>query len=373
MPWRVSSTMSQRLEFVLLANQPQANRRELCRRFGISSRTAYKWLRRFESDGALGLQDCSRRPHHSPRKTPPAMEDLVLSARHTYPAWGGRKLNRRLLDLGQQQVPCPSTITAILKRNQMIDPVEANKHRAFQRFEHAAPNDLWQMDFKGDFPVARGRCFPLTILDDHSRFALALHACPRICTEIAQPLLIAVFRRYGLPQRITCDNGPPWGSANSKHTKLAVWLMRLGIRVSHSRPYHPQTQGKDERFHRTLSAEVLRYLEPDNLAVCQQHFDHWRDVYNTERPHESLGMKVPATRYHPSPRPYPEQLPAIEYGPSDLVRKVRGYGHIKYKGREYHIGSAFAGLSIALRFTTTDGLLDVYFSEHRIGQLNLAD
>src|SRR5262249_49992899 len=154
---------------------------------------------------------------------------------------------------------------------------------------------------------------------------------------------IAVFRRYGLPERITCDNGPPWGSANSKHTKLGVWLMRLGIALSHSRPHHPQTQGKDERFHRTLTAEVLRFLEPDNLAICQQHFDQWRDVYNTERPHEALGMKVPATRYQPSLRPYPEQLPTIEYGPTDLVRKVRGQGHIKYKGREIHIGRAFAG------------------------------
>jgi transposase InsO family protein len=365
--------MSERHEFVLLANQPNANRRALCRRFGISSATAYKWLGRFESEGVAGLADRTRRPQHSPRKTPPTVEDVVLTLRRKHPAWGGRKLNQRLHDLGQQQVPSPSTITAILQRHQMLDPTESSKHQAFLRFEHEAPNDLWQMDYKGDFPVGRGRCYPLTILDDHSRFALGLHACPKISTEIARPLLIDVFRRYGLPQRITCDNGPPWGSSNSKHTKLGVWLLRLGIALSHSRPHHPQTQGKDERFHRTLTAEVLRYLEPDNLALCQQHFDQWRDVYNTERPHESLGMKVPATRYQPSPRPYPEQLPAIEYGPTDLVRKVRGYGHIKYKGREYHIGSAFAGLPIALRFTTTDALLDVYFCQHRIGHLNLAD
>ena len=373
MPWRVSSTMSERHEFVLLADQPNTNIRSLCRRFGISSATAYKWLERFRNDGALGLADRSRRPHSSPVKTPPAIEDAVLCLRRQHPAWGGRKLHQRLRDLGQQQVPSPSTITAILRRHQLLDPAESAKHQAFIRFEHEAPNDLWQMDFKGDFPVAQGRCYPLTILDDHSRFAVALQACPKISTAIARPLLIQVFRRYGLPRRITCDNGPPWGSSNSKHTQLGVWLMQLGIAVSHSRPAHPQTQGKDERFHRTLKAEVLRYLKADDLTSCQQHFDQWRHVYNAERPHEALGLKVPATRYQPSQRPYPERLPPIEYGPTDLVRKVRGYGHIKYKSREYHIGSAFAGLPVALRFTTVDGLFDVYFCQHRIGQINLTE
>ena len=194
-----------------------------------------------------------------------------------------------------------------------------------------------------------------------------------MATEIARPLLTTVFRRYGLPRRITCDNGPPWGSSNSKYTKLAVWLMQLGIAVSHSRPRHPQTQGKDERFHRTLQAEVLRYFKADDLASYQDHFDKWRHVYNTERPHQALGLKVPASRYQASQRSYPERLPAIEYGPADIVRKVRGYGHIKYQSREYHIGQAFAGLPVALRFTITDGLFDVYFCQHRIGQINLTE
>lgn len=365
--------MSERHEFVLLGSQPNANIRALCRHFGISSATAYKWLGRFQDAGVTGLADRSRRAHQAPRKTATLIEDAVLCLRRKHPAWGGRKLHQRLLDLGQPQVPSPSTISAILKRNQMIDAAEATKHQPFIRFEHAAPNDLWQMDFKGDFAVGRGRCYPFTMLDDHSRFALAVLACHRISTEIARPLLIAVFRRYGLPRRITCDNGPPWGSNNSKYTKLGVWLLQLGIAVSHSRPHHPQTQGKDERFHRTLQAEVLRYLRPNDLAMCQAHFEQWRHVYNTERPHEALGMKVPATRYQPSPRAYPERLPAIEYGPTDIVRKVRGYGHIKYKSREYHIGSAFAGLYVALRFTNTDGLLDVYFCQHHIGQINLTD
>lgn len=372
MPWRTSSAMSQRHEFVMLANHEQANIRQLCGRFGIGPATAYKWLHRFEAQGLLGLEELSRRPHHSPTRTTAELEQLVINLRKKHPAWGCRKLRQRLLVLGHQVVPSPSTITAILRRHQLLDPKESAKHQAFQRYERATPNELWQMDFKGEFKLPQGRCYPLTILDDHSRFAIALQACARNTRNITQTALIQVFRRYGLPERITCDNGSPWGSRGRYYyTGLGVWLMRLGVAVSHSRPHHPQTQGKDERFHRTLEAEVLRYQRGDTLAQWQHHFDQWRVVYNTERPHEALAMAVPASRYQPSRRNYPEQLSAIEYGPADIVRKVRRYGHIKYEGREYHVGSAFFGLHIALRQTTTDGLLSVFFCNHMIGKLDL--
>jgi transposase InsO family protein len=374
MPWKEVSIMSERLEFVTLATAPGANIRHLCRCFGISSGTAYKWLDRFQSDGANGLADHSRRPHHSPLRTPAEMEETVTKLRGKHPAWGGRKLEQRLLDLGHTGVPRPSTITAILRRNQLLDAKESVKHQAFQRFERAAPNELWQMDFKGEFKLPHGRCYPLTILDDHSRFAIALEACARNTRNITQAALIKVFRRYGLPDRITCDNGSPWGSSGrSYYTALGVWLLRLGIGLSHSRPHHPQTQGKDERFHRTLEAEVLRYQVGNTLLQWQYHFDRWRVVYNTERPHEALAMAAPASRYQPSQRRYPEQLPAIEYGPDDIVRKVRHFGHIKYEGREYHVGSAFYGLHVALRPTTTDGLFEVFFCNHKIGKLDLRD
>jgi len=374
MPWKEVTIMSQRLEFVTLATAENANIRHLCRCFGISSATAYKWLERFQSAGAKGLEDHSRRPHHSPSRTAAEMEEMVTKLRCKHPAWGGRKLEKRLLDLGQAGVPSPSTITAILQRHQLLDPKESAKHQAFLRFERAAPNELWQMDFKGEFKLRQGRCYPLTILDDHSRFAVALQACARNNKDITQTAMIQVFRRYGLPERITCDNGSPWGSGGrSYYTALGVWLLRLGIGISHSRPHHPQTQGKDERFHRTLEAEVLRYQRCDSLLQWQRQFDQWRVVYNTERPHEALAMAVPASRYQPSRRRYPEQLPAIEYGSDDIVRKVRHYGHIKYEGREYHVGSAFYGLQVALRQTISDGLFAVFFCNHQIGKLDLRD
>ena len=366
--------MSQRLEFVTLATAEHANFRHLCRCFGISPNTAYKWLHRFQAAGTDGLADRSRRPHNSPVHTSKEMEDVIVKLRGKHSAWGGRKLERRLLDLGHTGVPRPSTITSILKRHDLLDPKESAKHQAFRRFERAVPNELWQMDFKGEFKLSQGRCYPLTILDDHSRFAIALEACAGCNKITTQTAMIKIFRRYGLPERITCDNGSPWGSGGqSYYTAMGVWLMRLGVGISHSRPHHPQTQGKDERFHRTLKAEVLQYRQCTTLADWQLHFDRWRVIYNTERPHEALSMAVPASRYQPSHRRYPEQLPAIEYGPSDIVRKVRHYGHIKYAGREYHVGSAFYGLHVALRPTTTDRLFDVFFCQHKIGSLDLAD
>lgn len=372
MPWRISSTMSERHEFVLLASQPGANMQQLCQRFGISRPTGYKWLQRYASAGQPGLINKSRRPHHSPNRTEPEVEKTITDLRQQHPAWGARKLKQRLLDLGHHDLPSASTITSILARHELLDPQESTKHRAFQRFEHAAPNDLWQMDFKGEFALPPGRCYPLTIVDDHSRFAVALQACARNTKIITQAALITTFRRYGLPARISCDNGPPWGSSCRGHyTQLAIWLMRLGIVVSYARPHHPQTNGKDERFNRTFELEVLRYLRAGTLTHCQQHFDDWRYVYNNERPHESLQMKVPASRYQPSQRQYPERLPAIEYGPADIVRKVRHAGHIKYKGRDIHVGSAFFGLHVALRPTTTDGLFAVFFCQIQIGQLDL--
>jgi transposase InsO family protein len=286
MPWKEVSAMLLREEFVVLARAAPANVAELCRRFGISRKTGYKWLAREQAGGKRSLVDASRRPHASPLQTSAAVEALVVKWRQAHPAWGGRKLRARLLQLGESQVPAASTIQAILRRHGLIDPVESTKHHAWQRFEYESPNDLWQMDFKGHFAMtSHTRCHPLTVLDDHSRFSLTLLACENEQTATVQNGLTATFRRYGLPRRMLADNGSPWGCGGvHSYTPLAVWLIRLGVRVMHGRPYHPQTQGKEERFHRTLQAEVLQGAQFDDLRDCQQKFDRWRDVYNLERP-----------------------------------------------------------------------------------------
>ncbi|QJP97511.1 IS481 family transposase [Pseudomonas fluorescens] len=369
MSWEEVSTVQLRTEFVLLARQEGANVRQLCRRFNISPSTAYKWLSRFEKSGAEGLNNQSRRPKTSPKRCADEVEKQILTVSQEYAAWGARKLKRVLEDKGLA-MPSVSTVHAVLQRHSRVDP-KAAEIKPFIRFEHEAPNDLWQMDFKGHFSLSQGRCHPLTILDDHSRFSMCIAACANEQRDTVQEHLIRVFRRYGLPLRITMDNGSPWGDQTGVYTALEVWLMGQGIKVGHSRPYHPQTQGKLERFHRSLKSEVLQGRHFTDLNSAQQAFDIWRDVYNQKRPHQALDMQVPATRYGSSPREYQEQQMAPEYADGDVVRKVQVKGEIYWRNREYSIGKAFHGLSIAIRETAEDGIHDVYWSRHRIARIDL--
>ncbi len=254
---------------------------------------------------------------------------------------GGRKLRRRLLDKGLTGVPSASTITAILHRQGGIDPALSQQHVPLTRFEHPRPNALWQMDFKGHFATAGQRCHPLTVLDDHSRYAVCLSACGDETTATVRERLVATFRYHGLPERMNVDNGSPWGNGPAdRYTPLVVWLLRLGVRVSHSRPYHPQTNGKDERFHRTLKRDVLHGQIYASLDACQRAFDGFREVYNSERPHEALDMDTPMSRYRVSPRDYPATLPPIEYDPVDQLRRVQEGGWISFKGHEIRLPRA---------------------------------
>jgi len=372
MPWMECSTMSLRFEFVSLAQSDDANITKLCQRFGISSKTGYKWMKRFSAEGASGLSDRSRRPRCSPGKTEDELEQRICQMRQAHTAWGGRKIRARLLALKHRSVPAASTITDILRRNDLLSADESPKHKTFTRFEHEHPNDLWQMDFLGHFPTDEGRCHSLTVLDDCSRFCIGLKACGDEKSSTVQGHLTTLFRRYGLPRRILSDNGSPWGcDSDYRYTHLSVWLIRLGVGVSHGRPYHPQTQGKDERFHRTLRAEAIGARRFCDLHDVQRRFDPWRDIYNLERPHEALNLSTPATRYQPSPRVFPEVLPAIEYDQQDDVRKVNDDGYFNYKSTRYKISQAFTGHRIALRLTQQDGMLDVFFCQQKIATIDL--
>lgn len=375
MPWKVQNVSEVRTELVQLMSAEGVNVSELCRRFGVSRKTAYKWLERSQEAGREGLEDRSRRPLTSPTQTPEAIEQRILELRDEHPAWGGRKLNASLKREGVKQRPAASTITEILRRNGRLVPEESVRHRPFIRFEHPRPNDLWQMDFKGHFGLSGGgRCHPLTILDDHSRYAITLAACGDERGETVKARLQAVFRRYGLPQAMLMDNGAPWGGeAQSPETLLTVWLMCLGIRITHGRPYHPQTQGKDERFHRTLNLELLSRRTFTDLGDCQIHFDPWRQMYNFDRPHEALDMASPASRYQPSARSFPETLPEQEFSPGDQPRKIQDDGTFSFKGRQYQFSRAFHRQAIALRPTSQDGLWIVVFFQNELGFINQRD
>jgi len=373
MPWKEVSVVSQRHEFVLMALQEGANISGLCVRFGISRAKGYKWLERYRQEGAEGLHDRSRRPKHSPHRTDATVEQAVVAVRKQHRAWGGRKIRAVLVRRGHDKVPAASTINGILRRHGLIDPEASRQAGAFIRFEHEAPNNLWQMDFKGHFAMVSGRCHPLTVLDDHSRFSLHIGACGNEATQTVKDRLTMVFGRYGLPARMTMDNGSPWGSL-SLHglTPLNCWLIRLGVKVGHSRPYHPQTQGKDERFHRSLNEEVICAHGFTDLDHCQRAFDHWRDVYNLERPHEALGLDVPASRYKPSDRSMPETVPDIEYDANHDVRIVQQQGLINYKGKVYKVPKALKGYPIGLRQSDQDGIMDVIFCHQKVSQIDLA-
>jgi transposase InsO family protein len=367
MPWQEAKTVTLRQEFCLFANREGANVSELCRRFAISRKTGYKWLRRFAAEGKEGLEDRSRRPHATPGQTATTIETRVRQLRDAHPTWGGRKLRRRLEDLGEP-TPAASTITEILRRGDRLVPDDPRHRGPWKRFEHPAPNDLWQMDFKGDVPMGAARCYPLHVLDDHSRYNLGLVACANQQGVTVQAAMTVIFQQYGMPWRILCDNGSPWGAVRAECglTGVGVWMIQLGIELIHGRPYHPQTQGKLERANRTIAADVLAIPRYPDLAAFQQAFDDWRQVYNQQRPHEALGLATPGSRYAPSPRAFPAVLPGVEYDTGELTRKVNGNGMIDFQGRQLRISKALIGHRVAVRPTMTDGVWEVYFSHQRV-------
>jgi transposase InsO family protein len=372
MAWQERTGMSERQDFVWLATQEGANIAALCRQFGISRKTGYKWLGRAaagETDGA----DRSRRPQTSPGQTPPEIEAAVLTLREAHPAWGGRKLHHALAREGVvERIPAPSTITAILRRHGQL--AATPPPRAFVRFARGTSNELWQMDFMGHRPLTSGRVHPLTVVDDHSRFAVCLAACANEQRLTVQAQVTTVFQTYGLPQAILTDHGSPWGTAGMGGlSTLEAWWLRLGIEVWHGQPAHPQTRGKVERFHGSIAAEVFADRGFPDLPSIQAAFDDWRVLYNRERPHEALEDGVPAERYHPSPRPFPEKLPEIVYGPEDVVCTVTVHGSIQWQGRRVFVSRGLVGQPVAVRPAQEDGIWEIYFCHRLVARIDQHD
>jgi putative transposase len=374
MPWREVSVMDERLEFVRLAMLEGANRRELCRRFGISPQVGYKWLARGEA-GDEDLKDRSRRPLHSPGRSSDALEAAVLAVRDAHPPWGARKIEQVLSQRGMKTAAV-STIHAILQRHDRIgEPVSPGK--AYQRFEKEAPNLLWQMDFKGWVRLDDGSvCHPLTVIDDHSRYVPCLKACADQKGSTVKAHLETCMRRYGMPQAFFVDNGNPWSDSQvADHwTRFEVWLLKLGVGLVRSTPYHPQSRGKNERFHRTLKAEVLALRPLKNLDHAQQAFDEWLGVYNHERPHEGIGLQPPSSRYRSSPKSMPEHLPEPEYDEGEIVRTVCSTKpYIRFKSRRFSVPKAFCGERLAIRPLDRDGRFGLFFASHHVADINLTD
>jgi len=370
MPWQEVSIVDQRRELVRLAMQEGVNRRELFRRFGVHHDTGYKWLGRWAAKE--DLTDRSRRPHSSPSRTEATTEERILAWRDAHPAWGARKIAHCMKREGLA-CPADSTVHEILRRHgRIVAPPGGAAARL--RFEKPEPNQLWQMDFKGHMPLTGGgRCHPLTVVDDHSRYNLCLAACADEQRNTVQNRLELTFRRYGLPEAFFVDNGNPWGdSSGQRWTKFAVWLLKLGVDVLHSRPYHPQSRGKNERFHRTLKAEVFALRQFRDLAEVQRAFDDWRTIYNLQRPHQALDQNVPVSRFRPSTRSMPDRPPEVQYDEHEIVRTVpTTKDYISFKGRLWIVPRAFRGERVAIRPLNLDGRYGIFFAAHPIATIDL--
>lgn len=371
MPWKEETVEKQRTNFIILANEEGCNFSALCRQFNITRKTGYKWLERYRQ--GLSLGDQSKAPHFRPRQTPAEIESLILSVRSNHPTWGARKILRYLADKGNNGLPVPSTAASILKRNGFVAPEQSACHTAFKRFEWDAPNDLWQMDYKGHFAMCDGnRCHPLTMKDDHSRNLLCLDAHENERWDNVKASLLRVFRENGLPNTILCDNGSPWGNSKQGYTPFELWMMQMDVLPIHGRPMHPQTQGKEERFHRTLNEDVLKRIPIRDLAHAQEVFDAYRVEFNTERPHNALNLDVPAKHYRKSSRAMPEQLHEPEYDTGKTLRKVNFKGYISIQQNRYYLSESFIGKYIEL-IPVEENVVALCYGNFVIAKINLAE
>jgi len=342
MPWKETCVREERVRFVVEALQGKESMSRICRRFGVSRKTGYKWLRRYEEVGSLsGLGELSRAPRGRPAQTPAAVEARVVALRQRR-GWGSRKLKRLLGGEGIHLAR--STIDRILEREGLLEQ-KLRQRPAVHRFERAQCNELVQMDFKGQYPLLDGSwCYPLSQLDDHSRYALVVAPLPSQSTREVRPVVEKSLERYGVPESILVDHGTPWWSSTSGYglTRLSVFLIRQGVRLAFSGICHPQTQGKVERFHRTMSEWFKHHGTPKTLPGFTRAFEEFRREYNEVRPHEALGLETPAEHYTPSLRAYDPSPPEWEYPPGAEVRKLSENGCLYLAGRYYFVCHALA-------------------------------
>lgn len=378
MPWSETSPMAERQRFIEEAFRGLFTMTELCERYGISRKTGYKWLERFEQDGRRGLVDRTRAPHTCPHRTDAQVEALLLDARHKHPTWGPEKLldwlKPRYPGLGW---PAVSTAGDLLSRHGLT--VRRTRRR---RFRHPGvvpavthgPNDIWTADFKGQFRTRDGLyCYPLTVADLHTRYLLECKGLLSTKTPGAIATFDRLFREYGLPRAIRTDNGVPFATTGLHGlSQLNVRWMRLGIVHQRIAPASPQQNGAHERMHKTLKAEATR--PPRNNTSAQQHaFNAFRNEYNEERPHKTLGGKTPGSQYRPSPRPYDGKLPALEYPGHFLVKRVTTGGTVRLKaGRLLYVATPLEGEHIGME-EVDDGIWSVYFASVLLGRVDERD
>lgn len=366
MPWERKTVYEQREEFAQAAMECR-NFSALCREFGISRRTGYKWLERYKA--GMPMSDRSRRPARNPGKTPPEVEARILAVREDC-GWGAKTIHQVLEREGCTELPCIKTVNNILRRNGCIQEDESLKRRPFQRFEKDACNRMWQTDFKGEFRMADGNyCFPLDILDDHSRFLICIK--PNLSTgNVVIPTFIEAFRTFGMPDSILSDNGAQFAGFKKGYTQFEKWLMDLDILPIHGRIKHPQTQGKIERFHRTLKSELLKRHSIADIEDAERQFQCWREKYNHMRPHEALGMRCPGEVYDPSGRKYPEEISPYEYGGQYHVIKVNSWGYVRFDKWQIYLSETMIGQNIEFRPSSDGETFAACYRNYKIAEFD---
>ena len=373
MPWKDKTVEDTREGFIKRILAKEKSKSALCREYGISRPTGDKWISRYENGEVM--KNRSRAPFKSPNKTDKETEQMILDLRKKHPAQGATKLKRMLENKGAKNLPCNSTVNAILKRNGCITKEASEAATPYKRFEKELPNDMWQADFKGDFLLEnKERCFPLCVLDDHSRFNLCIDAKRN---EQRIPVIESfkrMFSENGMPKILLCDNGNPWGASQSTGiTLFEVWLMDLGILTIHGRIRHPQTQGKEEKFNGNLTRELLKGSSFKDFNEIQCRFDEYRLFYNNERPHHALGLDVPAQHYSKSSIHVPEEIEEWKYVSEYEVRTIKKTGYLTYKGQGYYLSESLGGLEIGVKPSSTDGFVNLFYRNFKVARIDLIE
>jgi transposase InsO family protein len=373
MPWKAQRIMSLKTEFVRRATQDGANIASLCREFGISRQTGYKWLRRFKKQGPDGLEERSRRPHDVPLATAEEIVAAIVEERRKRSRWGPTKIRAVLVARFGAEAPSERTIARVLQRFGEIKKRRPKRVRnppeGAPSVEVHGPNDLWTVDFKGHWQSRDGRrCEPLTVRDSFSRFVLCLQLVEHPSLDQVQPIFLDLFKRYGLPKAIQCDNGAPFIAMHARGglTRLSAWWIALGIRLVRSRVGCPQDNGAHERMHRDIAGEVEAF-PAQTPQLQQRRCDHWRHEFNHLRPHQALGGKVPADLYEKSPRVPVVRRPIYEHC---AVRKVSNAGSVRLNSDRAFLSCSLVGYAVGLR--SLGGFrFRVLFYEYDLGVLEL--
>ncbi len=356
MPWKTRSHLDERMSFI---SRMQSGEKvtDLCKEFEISRKTAYKFMDRYSKHGPSGLHDVSRRPHHCPSQTPEAIKSLILSTKQDKPTWGASKIREWLMRKNPDlKVPSRFTVHEILNRYNLVTHRTRGRRKDASSYfrtpvtSSSVANEVWCVDFKGQFQLGNHRyCYPLTISDHFSRYVIACESLEDTKGAGALPAFEAAFEEFGLPDSILSDNGAPFASGGILGlSRLSVWWMRLGIKLRRIVPGHPEQNGRHERMHLTLKLETTRPAA-GNFLQQQEKFDKFREVFNAERPHEALDMKVPSDFYKPSGRPFPKELPELQYPLHDSTKMVGGNGTMKFGKFAFHLGEALSYQSVGIR------------------------